>query len=247
MTLLCLVVQVGEASTTDALTVALRDVGLKTFVAVNYAVARDIISQLTFDLVFVVGTESPKRMASMVRELSDLALPTIVMKASGHEEDDFLIYEAGAFDVLSLDSSVNVAALKGVRAATTASKQERQAKTRLVVGPLALDPSAMTASVDGAVLALSPKQFDLLFLLASRAGKLVQRRLMELIFGYPAGGSGRALDMQVLRLRKSLRAAGSDDLDIAAVYGYGYCLHVPAETKGSTPQAHPSGVSTALV
>ena len=247
MSLLCLVVQDGEPPAIEPLTSALRDVGVKTFVAVNYTVARDIISQLTFDLVFLVGTSSPMhRLQAMVRELSDLALPTLVLKAAAPEEDNFPIFEAGAVDVLPIGSSMSIAALKGVRAASNAGKLERRLEPRLSVGALSLDPSAMIARVDGVALALTPKQFDLLFLLASRAGKIVQRRLLERVFGYPPGKQSRSLDMQILRVRRSLRAAGDPAVEITSVYGYGYCLRLPEEAQTTGPDAE-AALSTALV
>ena len=237
MTLLCLVVQDGTSSAIDPLTGALRDVGVKTFVAVNYTVARNIISQLTFDLIFLVGADSPlHRLQAMVRELSGLALPTLVLKAAAPDEDNLSIYEAGAVDVLSIDSSMSIAALKGVRAASRAGVVERRPEPRLSVGSLSLDPAAMVARVAGVALTLTPKQFDLLFLLASRAGKIVQRSFLERSFGSPPCKQGRSLDMQILRVRKALRAAGGESgVVISSVYGYGYCLRLPEE--GQVPGA----------
>ena len=243
MTLLCLVVQDGASSAIDPLTGALRDVGVKTFVAVNYTVAKDIISQLTFDLIFLVGADSPMhRLQAMVRELSGLALPTLVLKAAAPDDDNLSIYEAGAVDVLSIDSSMSIAALKGVRAASRAGVVERRPEPRLSVGSLSLDPAAMVARVAGVALTLTPKQFDLLFLLASRAGKIVQRSLLERSFG-SACKQGRSLDMQILRVRKALRAAGGGSgVVISSVYGYGYCLRVPDE--GQPPGARDVATDT---
>jgi DNA-binding response OmpR family regulator len=91
----------------------------------------------------------------------------------------------------------------------------------LVDGPLRIDIGEHVASVDGRVLELTPKEFDLLALLVRNAGQAFARDyLLEKVWGLDyAGIDTRTVDTHVLRLRKKL---GPLDERIETVWGIGY-------------------------
>ncbi|MEG1826095.1 MAG: winged helix-turn-helix domain-containing protein [Gordonibacter sp.] len=75
---------------------------------------------------------------------------------------------------------------------------------------------------EGAEVALSPKEFDLLeTLITNRNLALSREQLLELVWGYGFVGETRTVDMHVLRLRKKL----DWDNTIQTVYGIGYRLN----------------------
>ncbi|MED5374425.1 MAG: response regulator transcription factor [Myxococcota bacterium] len=91
----------------------------------------------------------------------------------------------------------------------------------VVVGDLELDPGARSAQVAGRDLGLTETEFDVLRVLAERAGRVVTReRLSLLARGAEWGAFDRSLDVHVSRIRKKL----GDDARIRTLRGVGYML-----------------------
>ena len=101
-----------------------------------------------------------------------------------------------------------------------------------MVGPLRLDPRSRRVTVDGAEVALRPKEFDLLAVLVRNAGEALTRdRLMADVWDENWSGSTKTLDMHVLALRRKLAAAGLPGDPIHTLRGYGYRY----ESAGAQP------------
>jgi DNA-binding response OmpR family regulator len=94
----------------------------------------------------------------------------------------------------------------------------------LVCGPLRVDPETHTASLAGAMLDLTPKEYDLVLLLVSHPGRAFSRDfLLERLWGSDYDGFDRVVDTHVARLRKKLGPVGER---IVPVRGVGYRLGV---------------------
>jgi DNA-binding response OmpR family regulator len=92
-----------------------------------------------------------------------------------------------------------------------------QAVTR---GPLHIDIANHAVTLDGQPLDLTPKEFDLLALLAAHPNRAFSREfLVERIWGYPYDGADRTVDSHIVRLRKKLGELGDK---ITTVWGVGY-------------------------
>ncbi|WP_369394013.1 response regulator transcription factor [Streptomyces sp. CG1] len=91
-------------------------------------------------------------------------------------------------------------------------------------GGLVLDAVRHTATVEGRRVDLTPTEFRLLAALSAAGGELVRRREL-LRAGWPEGAqvSDNTLDQYLTRLRRKLRAAGSDRT-IATARGIGHRL-----------------------
>jgi DNA-binding response OmpR family regulator len=89
-----------------------------------------------------------------------------------------------------------------------------------------VDGGGRSATLHGAPLELTPKEFDLLELLVGHPGRAFSREyLLERVWGYEFGGADRTVDTHVLRLRKKLGALGDR---IETVWGVGYRFARPA-------------------
>jgi len=87
-------------------------------------------------------------------------------------------------------------------------------------GPLRVDPAARIATLDGAELELTPKEFDLLLLFATHPGRAFSRNfLVRRLWSDEFEGMDRTVDTHIMRLRKKLGAFGER---IATVWGVGY-------------------------
>jgi two-component system response regulator ResD len=92
----------------------------------------------------------------------------------------------------------------------------------LVIGPLSIDPKRREVRVDGVVVRLREREFDLLAYLASRRGAVCSRaELLDHVWGFDFTGTERTIDTHVRRVRDALGTAGSM---VHTVWGIGYQL-----------------------
>ncbi len=95
----------------------------------------------------------------------------------------------------------------------------------LKAGPLVVDRSALTVSVDGEPVEVTPIEYRLLLLLLERRGRVQSRpHLLESVWQAQPDLQTRTVDMHVKRLRAKLGRAG--DL-IETVRGFGYRFRDP--------------------
>ena len=94
----------------------------------------------------------------------------------------------------------------------------------LMLGALVLDPATREVTLDGAPVALSVRETELLELLLRRAGRVVPKRMAEdQLFGMDEGLGSNAIEVYVHRLRRRLEQSGAA-LRIDTVRGVGYML-----------------------
>ncbi len=149
-------------------------------------------------------------------------LPILMLTARGDPIDRVLGLELGADDYLGkpFEPRELVARVR----ALTRRQRAAERRTTLRFGPLVLDLLARRASVAGEVLPLTGIEFKLLAALAAQPGQPLAR---EALSAAVQPGSymplERAVDVQVARLRKKLRAAPGGGADwIETVRGEGY-------------------------
>ena len=98
----------------------------------------------------------------------------------------------------------------------------------ITVGELTIDAPAREARLEGRVLDLAPKEFDLLLLLAERAGRVVSKReMLAEVWREPYGGSERTVDVHLSWLRKKLGESASEPRYLQTVHGVGIKLTAP--------------------
>ena len=91
-------------------------------------------------------------------------------------------------------------------------------------GPLLVDPRRRQILVRGQVVDVTPKEFELLRLLVSTAGRVFSRgELLERVWGYAAQNDTRTVDIHVGRLRQKLTTYDDTCGEmIRTVWGEGY-------------------------
>jgi len=91
-------------------------------------------------------------------------------------------------------------------------------------GPLRIDVLARRVEVEGAVVSLTAREFDLLAALASDPGRVFKKEdLLRDIWGHPDTNSVRSLDAHAVRVRAKLREAGAEGF-VVNYRGVGYRL-----------------------
>jgi len=116
--------------------------------------------------------------------------------------------------------------LARVRALLRRTETERA--TILTFGDLVLDTSTRQASRLGRVIALSPKEYDLLELFLRHPRQVLTRDLIfDRVWGYDFGGESNVLDVYIRYLRQKLEQEGETRL-LHTVRGVGYVMRETA-------------------
>ena len=96
-----------------------------------------------------------------------------------------------------------------------------------------MDPDAHEATLDGARLDLSPREFDLLHYLTQHAGQVVTRRdLLTHVWQMPYGGADKTVDVHVSWLRRKLGETAQQPRYLHTVRGVGIKISPPSGLAG---------------
>ena len=143
-------------------------------------------------------------------------LPIIMLTAKGTEYDKVLGLDAGADDYVTKPFGM-MELLSRIRALLRRTERN-DALYRC--GQLTVDPGSHTVLVGDREVALTQKEFEVLYLLLTNKGQVLSReRLIEDVWGYAFTGESRTVDVHVRTLRQKLGEAGAC---IETVRGYGY-------------------------
>lgn len=153
-----------------------------------------------------------------------LATPIVMVTAHGEEADRVMGLEGGADDYISKPFSPREL-LARVRAQARRGRGQVGPRTHLAVGPLAIDPTSRSATLDGRELELTSYEFDLLRALAERAGQVLSReQLVEIVRGSADEAFDRSIDVRISRLRQKLGDDPRHSRLLKTVRGVGYVL-----------------------
>ena len=160
----------------------------------------------------------------MLRAVSDVA----VIVATAREGDDHVVaaLDAGADDYLVKPYSIVQleARVRAVLRRAESSTLEPVAE----LGELRIDRGAREVRLAGRPLDLSPKEFDLLALLADHAGEVVTKRdILAEVWRQPYGGGDRTVDVHLSSLRSKLGETARDPRYLHTVHGVGVKLVPP--------------------
>src|SRR5499425_2482848 len=162
----------------------------------------------------------------MIRSVS--TVPVLVITARDDETEIVRALDAGADDyVIKPFGSGQIEAR--IRAVLRRSSQTDAARAGpLEVGGLRLDIDAHVATLDGATLDLSRREFDLLHYLAMHAGQVVARReLLTHVWRMPYGGADKTVDVHISWLRRKLGETAQQPRYLHTVRGVGIKLSAP--------------------
>jgi two-component system response regulator RstA len=155
--------------------------------------------------------------------------PILMLTAMKDDVDVVAGLEIGADDYLGKPVAPRVL-LARVRALLRRSTSDLNSEM-IEVGPVAVDVPGRTATLQGKKIDLTTTEFDLLVLLARRAGRVQKRSvLVEELRGINFDSFDRSVDVLVSRLRRKLKKHGGM---IKTVRGLGYLMSLMAEEESS--------------
>lgn len=163
---------------------------------------------------------------------NSLNVPILMLTAKDEEIDKILGLELGADDYITKPFSVRelMARIKAnLRKSEIKSIDENSESNgknkKIVVGPLELDLDKFEAKVDGEVIDLTLREFEVLKFLASQAGQVITREvLLEKVWGYEYYGDIRTVDVTVRRIRGKIEKDTANPKILITKRGVGYYI-----------------------
>jgi two-component system alkaline phosphatase synthesis response regulator PhoP len=144
---------------------------------------------------------------------------TIIMFLTARGEDYSYVaaFDAGADDYVTKPIKPKVLVSK-VKALLRRFKEKEPDQDKLQVGKLIIDREQYEVSYKGEVFSLPKKEFELLYLLASKPDKVVKReKIMEIVWGSEVVVGDRTIDVHIRKLREKV-----GDKSFKTVKGVGY-------------------------
>jgi len=137
-----------------------------------------------------------------VREIKKIKdVPVLMLSARGEEFDKLLGFELGIDDYVTKPFSPKelVARIKAI------TKRNEKNTTTFKFGGLILDDVAHEVTIDGQLVNLTPKEYELLkYLIENKNIALSREQLLTNIWGYDFYGDDRTVDTHVKTLRNNL-------------------------------------------
>jgi two-component system response regulator RstA len=153
--------------------------------------------------------------------------PILVLTARDDDLDQILGLELGADDYVTkpVKPRVLLARIRALLRRSQRTPSETSSPTRIALDRLEIDASRREVALAGRSVELTTVEFDLLWYLATRAGRVVDRQeLYQAIYHYDYDGLDRSVDVYISRLRQKL---GDDRVSphyLKTVRGVGYLM-----------------------
>lgn len=223
-----------EISLQETLAYNLKKEGYQVDVASNGPSALDQARQFKPDLIILdimlPGLDGFEVCRILRKEMST---PVLMLTARDDEIDRVVGLEVGADDYLAKPFSMRElvarvkALLRRVRmvreeVGSTAAESASLPKV-LTFDTLVIDMTRREVKRDGKVLALKPKEYELLTFLAQHQGQMLTREfILERVWGWDFVGDSRTVDVHVRWLREKIEVDPSEPVRIVTVRGAGY-------------------------
>ncbi len=188
----------------------------------NGMTALEMCRKTNYDLVILDVMMPELDGFSTCRELRKFSsVPVMMLSARGEEYDRIHGFELGVDDYVVKPFSPRELMMRvGAILKRTATAQQAPKDQVLIAPNMLIDFTARRVSIDGQVLDLSPKEYDLLFYMVRNRGiALTREKLIAEVWGYDFFGDDRTLDTHIKLLRREL---GTYADRITTLRGVGY-------------------------
>ncbi len=217
-----------EASFSEALAFLLGKEGFEVSVAEDGQQAVDKFNKQGADLILLdlmIPIISGIEVCRIIRTTSQV--PIIMLTAKDAEIDKVVGLELGADDYVTKPYSSRelIARIKAVLRRGIIDEALDGENGIHVVAGIKLDIGKHQVTINGEVVALPLKEFELLEFLMRNAGRVLTRsQLIDRVWGGDYYGDTKTLDVHIKRLRSKIEADPANPLLIQTIRGLGYKL-----------------------
>lgn len=221
-----------EKSIADSVIYNLKAEGYKVTHVDEGPIALDVFNEEHFDLVILdimLPEISGIEILKSIRKNSEI--PVIMVTARDEEIDKVTGLELGADDYITKPFSVKEL-ISRIKAVLRRTEQDRFTPRnpvidteKITVGSIEISPLRYEVRVNGNLIDLRPREFELLYFLCDNAGNLVSRdELFDQVWGYSFVGSSKTLDVHIQRIRERIEEDPKNPKILTTVRGMGYKL-----------------------
>lgn len=215
-----------ERDIVSALKIYLEAEGYKTFAAANGKEALTILDREDIHLVLLdimMPVMDGVSALAKLREFSNV--PVILLTAKSEDTDKVLGLNVGADDYITKPFNP-VELLARVRSQLRRYLQLGGGAVRessITIGPISLDDSSKTVTLDGEPVNLTPREYDILKLLMQNPGRVFHPRdLYRKVWNEEPYGAESTVAVHIRHLREKLEIDPASPRYIKAVWGQGY-------------------------
>jgi len=217
-----------ESSFSEALSFLLGKEGFEVSVAEDGRAALNTFAKEGADLILLdlmIPEVSGVDVCRTIRTTSQV--PIIMLTAKDAEIDKVVGLELGADDYVTKPYSSRelIARIKAVLRRGVPDSEEHGDLDVVSVGPIKLDTARHQATINGSLVGLPLKEFELLEFLMRNAGRVLTRsQLIDRVWGGDYFGDTKTLDVHITRLRSKIEADPANPVLIQTIRGLGYKL-----------------------
>lgn len=161
---------------------------------------------------------------SRVREQSNV--PILLLTARNETRDKVQGLNLGADDYLTkpFDKEELVARINALLRRVMVDRQKVMEES-INIGDISIKSASREVFVNGGQVTLTPKEFDVLYILAKNPNRAFSREvLLEQVWGHDFLGDFRTVDQHIKNIRDKVKKAGCSFNPIQTVWGLGYKL-----------------------
>lgn len=209
------------------LEIAMKDLDGSTTVAHNGLLGLDLAQEADYDLILLDVKLPGMNGVELCRELrKSKQTPVIMVTANSEEIDKVLGLEIGADDYITKPFSMRElkARAKAVlRRAQQSAPDARFRESVIKAKELEIDMNKRRVTLDGSNVELSPKEYELICLLAQNVGRSYSRaELLDTIWGYNFEGYEHTVNSHINRLRSKIEPDMANPKFVLTTWGVGY-------------------------
>ena len=237
-----------ESSLSETLSFLLTREGFEVEIAEDGQMALDIFANGNFDIILLdlmIPKVPGNEVCRQIRTTSNI--PIIMLTAKDTEVDKVVGLELGADDYVTKPYSTREL-LARIKAVLRRNVKEDAFEDDGVIdiAGIRLDADRHTLHVQGALVAIPLKEFELLEYLMSNVGRVLTRgQLIDRVWGTDYYGDTKTLDVHIKRLRSKIEADPAEPVNLVTVRGLGYRFDaqsffskITADTSPCEPQEH---------
>jgi two-component system response regulator RegX3 len=214
-----------ESSLSEPLSFLLTREGFEVEIAEDGQVALDVFASGNFDIILLdlmIPKVPGNEVCRQIRQTSNI--PIIMLTAKDTEVDKVVGLELGADDYVTKPYSTREL-LARIKAVLRRNVREGELDDDGVIdiAGIKLDADRHTLHVQGTLVAIPLKEFELLEYLMSNVGRVLTRgQLIDRVWGTDYYGDTKTLDVHIKRLRSKIEADPAEPVHLVTVRGLGY-------------------------